>query len=287
MTAIVCSKWAASEPSRVTTVQPSGRTATSPLPSVSIGSIARQMPGSELHAADARPVVRDLWLLVHLGPDSVADELANDAVAAGRATSSIAAEMSPRSPPGMAAAIPGHHRQPGRVDELAHLRGGLADDERPSPVAVPAVEDRAGIDRHDLALPDRALAGDPVDDLIVDRDAQAGRKRVAAVAVALERRNGASRADVALGEPVEMARRDTGPELGLGEREDLGNDPAGDAHLLDLATRLAGHHQRLTAGPAAGDGLDAIAAAAAARTAVLTASIGARPSTATRLPPVR
>ena len=42
-------------------------------------------------------------------------------------------------------------------------------------VAMPAVDDRAGIDRDDLALADRALAGDPVDDLVIERDAQAGR----------------------------------------------------------------------------------------------------------------
>ena len=46
--AIVCSKCAASEPSRVTTVQLSAAMSTSSVPRVSIGSIARQMPGLEL-----------------------------------------------------------------------------------------------------------------------------------------------------------------------------------------------------------------------------------------------
>src|SRR4029453_15939375 len=37
-------------------------------------------PRLELHPADAGPVVGDLRLLVHLGADSVADELSDDAV---------------------------------------------------------------------------------------------------------------------------------------------------------------------------------------------------------------
>ena len=121
---------------------------------------------------------------------------------------------------------------------------GLADEERPGAVAVPAVVDRAGVDRHDLAVADRPVAGDAVDDLVVDRDAEAGRERVAAVAVALERRHRAGVADVLLGEPVEVAGRDAGLQLGLDEGEDLGDDPAGVAHLLDLAAGLAGDHVR-------------------------------------------
>src|SRR6478672_6967010 len=35
--------------------------------------------GLELAAWTTGPEVRDLWLLVHLGPDAVADELADDA----------------------------------------------------------------------------------------------------------------------------------------------------------------------------------------------------------------
>src|SRR5262245_4150410 len=38
-------------------------------------------PGLELQPAGSGPVVRDLRLLVHLGPDPMADELADDAVA--------------------------------------------------------------------------------------------------------------------------------------------------------------------------------------------------------------
>jgi hypothetical protein len=37
---------------------------------------------------------------------------------------------------------------------------------------VPAIDDRAGVDRHDLAAADTPRTGHAVDDLVVDRDAQ-------------------------------------------------------------------------------------------------------------------
>jgi hypothetical protein len=151
------------------------------------------------------------------------------------------AEMGARNGRGDA----GHHRHAGRVDELADFGSRLADDECPGAVAVPAVVDRARVDRHDLAVADRPIAGDAVDDLAVDRDAQARRERVAAVAVALERRHRAGAPDVALREPVEVSGRHTRLQLRLDQGEDLGDDAAGVAHLLDLAARLAGHHVRL------------------------------------------
>jgi hypothetical protein len=40
-------------------------------------------------------------------------------------------------------------------------------------VAVPAVEDGPGVDRHDLAVADQSARPDAMDDLAVDRDAQA------------------------------------------------------------------------------------------------------------------
>jgi len=52
----------------------------------------------------------------------------------------------------------------------------MAHDEGPGAVAMPAVVDRPGVHGHDLAIADQALAGDAVDDLVVDRDAEAGRE---------------------------------------------------------------------------------------------------------------
>ena len=80
----------------------------------------------------------------------------------------------------------GHQRQTSRVDEPGDIRRRLADVERPSAVAVVALPDRAGVDGDDLALLDYAAARDAVDDLVVDRDADARREAL----VALERRPG-------------------------------------------------------------------------------------------------
>src|SRR5258705_1835077 len=209
---------------------------------------------NELEAPDSGPVVGELRLLVHLGADAVADELADDAVAAGRGGVLDRGRDVAEVGAGNGGRDAGHHRQAGRVDELGDLGAGGADDERPGAVAMPAVVDGPGIDRYDLALADQPLTRDAVDDLVVDGDAQAGRERVAPVAVALERWDRAGRSDVALGQAVEVARGDTRLELGLDEGQDLGHDPAGGPHLLDLAARLAGDHQPavLAAGGPAG-----------------------------------
>ena len=169
----------------------------------------------------------------------------------------------------------GHHRLAGQVDELGHLGRRVADIERPRTVAVPAVDDGARVDRHDLAGPDRPLAGDAVDDLVVDRDADAGREWPARVdpRVALERRRRAGRADVRLGDGVEMGRRDARPELGLDPVEDLGDDPAGAAHPLDLGTGLAGDHRQSVPAP-----LNASISSS------VTSSIARRPSTVVSTP---
>ena len=122
--AMECSKWAASEPSAVTTVQSSGSIRVSQPPSVNIGSMARHRPGLELAPGTAGPVVRDLRLLVHLGADAVPDELADDAEAGrlgdgldrGRDVVDVVARDGRRDPR--------HHRLAGQVDQLATPGGG-------------------------------------------------------------------------------------------------------------------------------------------------------------------
>ena len=47
-----------------------------------------------------------------------------------------------------------------------------ADRDRPGRVAEVAVDDGAAVDPDDVAFLERALAGDPVDDLVVDRRAE-------------------------------------------------------------------------------------------------------------------
>ena len=160
--------------------------------------------------------------------------------------------------PGTAAAMPAIIAS--RVVSISrwHGRRRHADEERPGRIAVPAIDDGAGVDRHDLAVADRPLAGDAVDDLVIERDAQAGRERPARVdaRVALERRDGAGRADVRLGQAVEVAGRDARLELALDECEDLGHDPPGATHPGDLGAGLAGDHDQLPGSRPSDDGQD-------------------------------
>ena len=70
--------------------------------------------------------------------------------------------------PGTAAAMPAIIAS--RVVSISWRTGsgGVADEEGPGRVAVPAVDDGAGVDGHDLAVADHPLAGDAVDDLVID-----------------------------------------------------------------------------------------------------------------------
>src|SRR4051794_2758699 len=242
-------------------------------------------PRRGLDPAAAAPEVRDVRRLVHLGPDPVADEVLDDAVAVGLGgildrRRDVADPVARHG-----RAYTGHHREPGRLDELRDLWRRRTDDERPCRIRMPALVDRADVDRHDLALANGPVARDPVDHLVVDADAQRGRIRVRPVAVlpatevALERRCHAVGLDVALAKPVELTRRDPRPQLGFDEREHLGNDAAGRPHAFDLGLRLPGDHQPATEPSPTWTGCGS-----AARTSRLTRSIDCRPSTVFRIP---
>ncbi len=46
---------------------------------------------------------------------------------------------------------PGQHRLAGQIDQLGDFGRRFADVEGPGGITMPAIDDRAGIDRHDLA----------------------------------------------------------------------------------------------------------------------------------------
>src|SRR5579862_1446970 len=228
--------------------------------------------GLDPPAGLAGAVVGDLGILVHRPADAVADELADDAVALrpGHILDRRADVADPVARLGRGDA--GHHRQAGRVDQVADGRRRVADEEGPGTVTVPAVDDRAGVDRHDLAGPDRPLAGDAVDDLVVDRDADAGRERPPGIGpgIALERRDRPAPPDVGLGQGVEVGGADPRLQLGFDEGQDLGHDPPGAAHPIDLGSRLQADGHQLSP--------PALAARAAASSASVTAATDWRPS---------
>ena len=85
VTAMVCSKWAASEPSRVTTVQPSAETSDVAAARASASARSRGTgPGSSCMPVGRVPKFGTWGSSCIDGPDAVADVLADDAVAAGR-----------------------------------------------------------------------------------------------------------------------------------------------------------------------------------------------------------
>src|SRR5690606_33109586 len=100
----------------------------------------------------------------------------------------------------------------------------------------------------DVALADLAAPGNPVHDLLVDRDAQGGGK----AAVALERRRGALAADVVLGHLVQLPRGHARAAALLHQLERLLEDAPGLLDDLDLPFRLqldSGHFQASHATP--------------------------------------
>ena len=81
---------------------------------------------------------------------------------------------------------------------------------------------------------DPALRRDAVDDLVVDRDADAAREDPAVDLVALERRHGAAAARHLLGDPIELGGGHPGRDARAQLGQHLGHDDVGGAHDLDL-----------------------------------------------------
>ena len=107
--------------------------------------------------------------------------------------------------------VAGHHRGDARLHRLSGgLRQRLVDrDQRPDAerdrgVAMPAVEDRAAVDGHQIARRQHlACRRNAVHHTVIDRRADAGREAV----VAEERRDAAAVADHGFGDLVELQRR--------------------------------------------------------------------------------
>src|SRR5436190_4722097 len=128
----------------------------------------------------------------------------------------------------------------GDPDELLGLRGGRlpADEQGDGGVGVIALPDRAEVERQQIAGLEDALAGDAVDDLLVDRDAERCREP----AVPLQRRRRAGLYDRRFGDRVKLCRLDPRAHGGDGPLDRLRDDAAGLAHPVDLLGRLADDH---------------------------------------------
>src|SRR6267142_4780748 len=195
----------------------------------------------QLRPAPRVAEVRHLGTLVQRAADSVADERPHDREAVplhvrlDRVRDVGEAPARPALLDGLIEALAGD------VEQLLHLRGHVADGEGERAVRVVPVHDTPEVQADDIAVLDAAVGrGNPVHDLLVDRDADGGRE----AAVALEGRPGAARRDEALHVLVDLERRQTRLHEAAQVLDDVGEDMAGRAHQTDLAGRLQLDHCR-------------------------------------------
>ncbi len=198
----------------------------------------QRQPALELRSTAGSAVVGHVGRLVHRGADAVAGELLEDPVVAALADvglDGVRDVADPAAEPGGGEAGP--HRALGDPHQLGRPRQAprptatviAASPCQPSTIAPQSIEITSPSREHPVAR-------DAVHDLVVDRRADRGRE--GRVAVALERRDTAVRADVVLGDRVELAGGDAGTYGGAQHLERLTGQQAGDAHLLDLVGRL-------------------------------------------------
>ena len=153
VTAIVCSKWAASDPSAVTTVHSSGITRVSWPPSITIGSTATTSPG---FISGPRPGAPKFWMN---GSSCIARPIPcppysrTSVNPAPSATCWIAAPMSESRPPGRITAIAASSASSVTRTELLRLgrRRLVPDDHRHGRVALEPFPDRAAVERQHIS----------------------------------------------------------------------------------------------------------------------------------------
>ncbi len=187
---------------------------------------------------------------MHGGADGVAGVLPHDAVAGGlgHLLHGVADVGQPVAVDHLVDA--GEEALVGHLDQTGGLLGDLADGRGEGGVAVVALDDRPAVDRDDVALLQRRVVGDAVDDHVVGRRADDGRERrgAGAAAVVQEVGPGAAALDDLAADPVELAGGDPGAD-GLADLlVHLGHDLAGAAHLRQLLGRPA--HRQAPAGSA-------------------------------------
>ncbi len=203
--------------------------------------------GLDVRSGVGRAVVEDARRLVHLASDAVADVLAQDAVGLPRDLRVALRLDVPLDGRADLADAPGGrhgcdarpHRPLGHARQLlAHRdQGGtglIRNDHRDGAVAVPVLELRSAVDRHDVAGLQHAITGDAVHHLVIHRHAD----RVVVPAHQLEVRLRPARTDGAVRDRVELERRDTRPnQRPYGVERRSGDEPRLD-HGLQLRRRL-------------------------------------------------
>ncbi len=177
MTATENSKWAAILPSSVLAVQPSSSIFTRQLPAVIIGSMAMTSPGFINLPTSGHSIVRNLGVLMEVATDTVADEIANDSESGGLCSplygSAHVPEATVRSDLGHGI----FKALTGRFHQVASVFGYPPDPERNCRVTKKSIEYDTAVHTHQISLVQpHTTVRDPVDNDVVDGNAQGGRK---------------------------------------------------------------------------------------------------------------
>src|SRR6266853_2995402 len=196
--------------------------------------------GLEARAGSRASVVQNLRFFVKFSPDSMAAELAHDAVA-------VAFGVPLDCRPDVTKKSPGVHRPDAEphtfVRGLAQsfrLDRRFADVVHAAGIAVKTVFDHGDVDIQDISGLEHALPGNAVADLVVDRGADRLRKGLVAGRSVVQR--GRDRLllidDQVMAKTVELAGRDPGLDMGGDEVEHFPGEFPGNAHALDLLRGL-------------------------------------------------
>jgi hypothetical protein len=198
-------------------------------------------------------LVGDMGVLVHGAAESVAAELEVHRVSVrvgyGSDRRRDIAQAVPRLR-GLDGGLEGH---PGRADEPPVIFRGCADDHRDRRVGHPAVDSHGEIHAQDVAVTQPVVVRQPVQDRVVDGQADDVAERAAAEGrrVVPVAGLGPALVDAAADMVLQVEEVDTHVRETLELCQYLGHELTRDVHLLDLGGRLQLDHARpsRTTGP--------------------------------------
>src|SRR5438552_4192525 len=193
-------------------------------------------PRLEARTGPGASVVQNLRLFVEFSPDSMAAELAHDAVAVGFGVLLDGRADVTEKGSGAYLADAEPHAFVSRLAQSLCLDGRLSDIVHAAGIAVKTVLDHGDVDIEDVARLEHALPWDPVADLVVDRGADRLRKGLVAGRGIVQRRGDRLLLldDQVMAKTVELPSRDARLDARGDEVEHFPGELPGDAHALDF-----------------------------------------------------
>src|SRR5260221_2039359 len=173
--------------------------------------------------------VDDLGTVMENSADSVAAEVADDAVAAGLGMALDGVGNVAEMIAGLGLLEAEHQAFVGDVDQLPGAQRHVADQIHAARVAVPAVDDRSDVDVDDVAVLERLVDWNAVADDMDDRNAAA----LGVAAVAQRCRSRARIESHLVDDVVELLGRDAGHYVRRERVQDFRRETAGPAHAFE------------------------------------------------------